>query len=129
MNYPAELKYTKEHEWAKIEENIATMGITDYAQHALTDLVFVELPQVGKKAEQGKPLMVVESVKNVSDVFAPVSGSVIELNKELEKHAEFVNQDPYGKGWMAKIKISNPKELDSLMNAEDYKKFAEGQKH
>ncbi len=123
------LKYTKEHEWVKLDNDVATMGITDYAQHVLTDIVFVELPEIGKKIEQLKPLCVVESVKSVSDVFAPVSGEVIEVNKDLSNNPENVNQDPYGKGWIAKIKVSDKNQLNNLMNAEDYKKFLKGMEH
>ena len=105
------------------------MGITDYAQHSLTDIVFVELPQTGKKAEQGKSLAIVESVKSVSDVFAPVSCEVIEANKELESKPQMVNEDPYGKGWIAKVKILDKKQLESLMTKEQYEEYIKTVKH
>ena len=123
---PENLKYTKEHEWIKLENDIATIGISDYAQHALTDIVFVELPEAGKKVEQLKPLCVVESVKSVSDVFAPMSGEVVEVNKELSEKPESINQDPYGAGWVVKLKISNTDEINNLMSPEEYKKYLEG---
>jgi glycine cleavage system H protein len=123
LKYLDGLKYTKEHEWVKVEGDIAVVGISDFAQDQLTDIVFIELPEVGKKVEQGKSFCAVESVKSVSDIFAPVSGEVVEANKELENKPELVNEDPYGKGWVAKIKISDKAELDNLMSAEEYKKF------
>jgi glycine cleavage system H protein len=126
---PKDLKYTKEHEWAKIEGEIVTMGITDHAQELLTSIVFVELPKVGKKTEQTKTLAVVESVKSVSDVYAPVSGEIIEVNTSLTKKPEIVNEDAFGKGWIAKIKMINPKELDKLMDANSYTKFCQKEKH
>jgi glycine cleavage system H protein len=119
------LKYTKEHEWVGVENDIATMGITDYAQGELGDVVFVELPQVGTKVEQMKPFGVIEAVKAVSDIFSPLSGEVAEVNTRLENEAGIINKDPYGEGWMIKIKISNPKELDSLLSAADYRKLIE----
>ena len=100
-NIPESLKYTKEHEWIKVEGNEGTVGITDYAQHALTDVVFVELPEVGKKVQQLKAFCTIESVKSVSNVFAPASGEVIGANKEVSGKPELVNQDPYGAGWIA----------------------------
>ena len=123
---PENLKYTKEHEWVKLENDIVSIGISDYAQHALTDIVFVELPEAGKKVEQLKPLCVVESVKSVSDVFAPMSGEVVEVNKELSEKPESINQDPYGAGWVVKLKISNTDEINNLMSPEEYKKYLEG---
>ena len=128
MENPKELKYSKEHEWVKAEGDIATVGITDFAQKQLTDIVFIELPEKGKHATQSKPIAVVESVKSVSDIFAPVSGEIIEVNKELADSPELINKEPYGKGWMVKIKIENKKELDSLMPAAEYDKFAK-EKH
>ena len=126
---PEGLKYTKEHEWVKVEGNGGTVGITDYAQHALTDVVFVELPEIGKKTTQFKSFCTIESVKSVSDVFAPVSGEVSEVNEELSEHPEKVNNDPYGNGWIAKIKISNKSETDNLMDAAQYKTYLEGLGH
>ena len=126
---PSNLKYTKEHEWAKAEHDTAIIGITDYAQHALTDVVFVELPEVGKKVHQFKPLCVIESVKSVSDVFAPFSGEVVEVNNELSSNPEFVNQSPYEKGWIAKIKIHDKKEEQNLMDNHHYVKHLEHAGH
>ncbi|MEK7633541.1 MAG: glycine cleavage system protein GcvH [Patescibacteria group bacterium] len=126
---PKDLKYTKEHEWAKVDGEIVTMGITDHAQELLTSLVFVELPKIGKKVEQMKPLAIVESVKSVSDVYAPASGEVVEVNTILTKKPEIINQDAFGKGWIVKIKMINPKELDKLMNADDYTNFCKKEKH
>lgn len=120
---PEGLRYTKEHEWIKIEGEIGTVGITDFAQHQLTDIVFVELPHVGRKAEHMKPLAVVESVKSVSDIFAPVSGEVVEVNENLKKSPETINKDPFRDGWMIKIKIHNKKELENLMTKKQYDEF------
>ena len=122
---PEGLKYTKEHEWAKVDGKIVTMGITDHAQELLTSLVFVELPKVGKIAEQTKTLAVVESVKSVSDVYAPVSGEVVEVNTNLTKKPGTINEDAFGGGWIAKIKMADPKELDKLMDADSYTKFCQ----
>jgi len=122
METPKELKYTKTHEWIRIEEKIGTIGVTDYAQEQLTDVVFVELPQIGKVISKGETVAVVESVKSVSDIYTPVSGEVTEANKELENKPGLINKEPYGKGWIFKIKIKDTKELDSLLSAEDYEK-------
>ena len=126
---PASLKYTKDHEWIRIEGNNGTIGITDFAQHSLTDIVFVELPEIGKKAEKGKSLAIVESVKSVSDVFAPVSAEVTGVNRELESKPQLVNEDPFGKGWMVKIKILDPKQVNELMSKEEYDAYLAEQKH
>lgn len=126
---PEGLKYTKEHEWIKVDGNEGIVGITDYAQHALTDVVFVELPETGKEVQQLKAFCTIESVKSVSDVFAPASGEVIGANKELSGKPELVNQDPYSNGWIAKIKISNKDELNNLMDAAQYKTYLEGLGH
>lgn len=123
MAYPAEFKYSKEHEWVKRENSKVRVGITDYAQKELGDVVYVELPQVGRKVKQGESFAVVESVKAVSDVYAPVSGEVVEINKELENKPELINQSPHEKGWMAVIAMQNPAELDALMSAAEYEKF------
>ena len=130
MNIPDDLRYTKEHEWAK-DDGIGTitMGITDHAQELLTDIVFVELPPIGKKVRQMEPLAVVESVKSVSDVYSPVSGEVIEVNQALEAHPEIVNQDAFGEGWIAKLKMDDPGELANLMDAADYEKLIKEDKH
>jgi glycine cleavage system H protein len=126
---PDGLKYTKEHEWAKFDGNIATVGITDYAQHSLTDIVFVELPKPGNKVQQFKALCVVESVKSVSDIFSPVSGEVIEPNHELGSSPGDINTDPYGKGWIAKVHIESREDASRLMDAAGYKKYLEGLSH
>ena len=122
-NVPAELRYTREHEWAKVEGDRARIGITAFAQEQLGDVVFVELPKVGARVTAMKTFGVVESVKAVSDLFAPVSGEVVEANADLPKSPELVNTDPYGKGWMLVIRMSNPKEMDGLMSAADYEKL------
>ena len=122
-NVPAELRYTKEHEWAKLEGDKARVGITAFAQEQLGDVVFVELPKAGTKVSAMKTFGVVESVKAVSDLFAPLSGEVVETNAELPKKPELVNADPYGTGWMIVIKLADPKEWDALMAAGDYEKL------
>ena len=122
-NIPADLRYTKEHEWAKLEGDKARVGITAFAQEQLGDVVFVELPKVGAKVTAMKTFGVVESVKAVSDLFAPLSGEVVEANTELTKKPETVNSDPYGQGWMIVITLANPKEMDGLMSAADYEKL------
>jgi len=127
MSIPKNLKYTKEHEWVKIEGNQAKVGITDYAQEALGDVVFAELPQVGGTVSQGDSFGTVESVKAVSDIYAPVSGKVVEINNQLEDSPELVNQDPYGKGWMVVIDMSDPSQQDMLLDAGEYQKFLEEQ--
>jgi len=120
MGNPRELKYSKEHEWVKVNDDIALVGITDYAQEQLTDIVYVELPEIGKNVEQMEPLAVVESVKSVIDVFSPVSGEVVEVNEQLEEHPELINQDAFGEGWIAKIKIADSSDLNNLMSATEY---------
>lgn len=119
-NVPSDLKYTREHEWAKAEGARVRVGITHFAQEQLGDVVFVELPTVGVKVTQNKGFGVVESVKAVSDLFAPLSGEVVEVNAALPKSPETVNQDPYGKGWMIVIAPSDPKELENLLTAAQY---------
>ena len=121
MNVPAELKYTKEHEWIRVEGEEAVVGITDYAQSQLGDIVFVECETVGDALEAGETFGTVEAVKPVSDLYLPVAGEVLEFNEELEGEPELVNKDPYGKGWIVKIKISDETELDGLLNADAYK--------
>ncbi len=123
VTYPANLRYTKEHEWAKVEGNRARVGITHYAQDQLGDVVFVELPKVGTRVRQMQSFGVVESVKAVSDLFAPLSGEVVEVNPSLTEHPEQVNQDPYGGGWLIIIAMADPKELDALESATDYEKY------
>ena len=121
MNVPAELKYTKEHEWIRVEGEEAVVGITDYAQSQLGDIVFVECETVGDALEAGETFGTVEAVKTVSDLYLPVAGEVLEFNGELEGEPELVNKDPYGRGWIVKIKISDETELDGLLNADAYK--------
>ena len=125
MDFPDELKYTEEHEWVLIEEDVVTIGITDFAQDQLGDVVFVELPEVGDQLEIGKTLGVVESVKAVSDVYAPLSGEVVEINEALPDEPELLNTSAYEDGWMLKLKLSSPSELDSLMDAAEYQEFIE----
>ncbi len=127
--YPADLKYTKEHEWIRVEGDKGRVGVTHHAQNALGDVVFVELPKVGRSFKQMETFGVVESVKAVSDLFSPASGEVVEVNGALEGKPELVNQDCYGGGWMVVLKIANPKELDSLMDVAAYEAYlkAEGQ--
>ena len=122
MPYPTDRKYTKEHEWIQVNGSTGTIGITDYAQQTLGDIVFVETPKVGAELTAGKPFGTVESVKAVSDLFAPASGAVAEVNGELATSPEKVNKDPHG-SWMVKITLKNPSELDRLLSAEDYEKF------
>jgi len=122
---PKKLTYTIEHEWIKLEGDIATIGITCYAQEQLTDVVFVELLKIGKAVKQGEALAVLESVKAVSDVYSPVSGEVIEVNKTLIDKPELINQKPYSEGWIAKLKVKNLKELDNFMTAQEYQEFLE----
>jgi glycine cleavage system H protein len=126
--YPADLKYTKEHEWIRVEGDRGRVGITHHAQDALGDVVFVELPTVGRRLRQMETFGVVESVKAVSDLFAPASGEVVEVNGALEAKPELVNQDCYGSGWMLVVKLATPTELDSLMDATAYEAYltAEG---
>lgn len=123
MLVPEDLKYTKEHEWAKIEGDIATIGITDFAQSELSDIVYVELPSIGTLVEQMQPFGSIEAVKTVADLYAPLTGEVIEVNEELETNPGIINEDPYGLGWMIKIRITNPEEIQSLLSAEEYKKL------
>lgn len=126
---PAELKYTKEHEWAKIDGDRARIGITAFAQEQLGDVVFVELPKVGAKVSSMKTFGVVESVKAVSDLFAPLTGEVVEVNAELPKKPEVVNSDPYGAGWMIVIKMSSPAEAGTLLTAAQYEQLIAGGGH
>ena len=127
---PTDRKYSKEHEWVRDKgDDTVTLGITDYAQEMLTDIVFVELPAIGKKVKQTEPVAVVESVKSVSDVFAPVSGEVIEVNLILENRPELINQDAFGEGWIAKMKMNKPEELKGLMDAAGYEVMIREEKH
>jgi glycine cleavage system H protein len=120
-NIPSDLKYTKSHEWVRLAGDTATIGITDHAQQELTDLVFVELPAVGRKVKAGEPCAVVESVKTASDIYAPVSGEILETNKSVVDEPALTNTEPYAKGWFFKMKLSNPDELSSLMSPDQYK--------
>jgi glycine cleavage system H protein len=129
MAYPTEYRYTKEHEWIVVKGGIATIGITDYAQHELGDVVFVELPKAGTKLAAGKIFGSVESVKAVSEIFAPASGDVVEANAALHDKPEKLNSDPHGAGWLVKVKLTNPAEVSSLLDAAAYEAFiAEKQK-
>jgi len=128
MNIPKDLVYTKEHEWAKLEGRYATVGITHYAQEQLGDVVYVELPEEGVDVQQNFKFGTIESVKAVSDLFSPLSGKVVEKNEELAEHPEWVNQDPYGKGWMIRIEIGKEKEIKNLMSAGEYEKYLKGVK-
>jgi glycine cleavage system H protein len=119
---PPELKYSKDHEWAKAEGKVATIGITDYAQDQLGDVVYVELPPAGKEIKAGEEFGVVESVKSVSSLLSPVSGKVVEINAALNDSPQLVNDDPYGKAWIIKVEVSNPAELDALLSSENYQK-------
>ncbi|MBN2602562.1 MAG: glycine cleavage system protein GcvH [Candidatus Thermoplasmatota archaeon] len=116
------LKYTETHEWLKVEGNKAKVGITDHAQSELTDIVFVELPAIGKEIKKGEELCIVESVKSVSEIYAPVSGKILKVNEKLEDAPETVNQDPYNDGWLIEMEIADKKELDKLLDAESYRK-------
>jgi len=120
MNFPSNLRYTKDHEWVNLEGNIATIGITDFAQRELGDIVYVEVDTIGKSLEAGAVFGTVEAVKTVSDLFLPVSGTISELNPALQGAPESVNTDPYGSGWMIKMKVNNPADVESLMDAAAY---------
>ena len=128
MMYPKELRYGKTHEWLRQEGEEATIGITDYAQDQINDVVFVELPQLEAGLEVGKELAVIESVKAAFDIYAPVSGKVIGINEELANNPGLVNSDPYGAGWLVKIILTKPEELDKLLSADEYEHFLEKEK-
>jgi glycine cleavage system H protein len=123
MNVPANLKYTKDHEWVLINGNVATVGITDFAQHELGDIVFIEIETVGEELGHGEVFGTVEAVKTVSDLFMPVSGTVLEKNEELDTKADLVNTDPYGQGWMVRVELSDASEVNDLLDAEAYSKL------
>jgi len=129
--YPANFRYTKEHEWVRVEGDAGVIGITDHAQQELGDIVYVELPKAGTHVDQGKSLGSVESVKAVSEIYAPVSGEVVEVNSLLTTAPEKLNEDPHGDAWLVKIKLSAPNEVQSLLSAEDYQNYigAEGSGH
>ena len=122
MNFPEQLKYTSEHEWIRTEGDVAYVGITDYAQSQLGDIVFVDVPTVGETLKKDEVFGTIEVVKTISDLFIPVSGEVLELNEQLEGNPELVNSDPYGEGWIIKVKLTDLKELDNLLDAAAYKK-------
>jgi glycine cleavage system H protein len=123
MAYPKEFRYTDQHEWVKVDGDAATVGITDYAQQELGDVVFVELPKTGTKVTAGKSFGTVESVKAVSELYAPVSGEVAEINQELHDTPEKINSDPHGGAWLIKVRLANPAEVNTLMDATAYEKF------
>ena len=120
MEFPENLRYTKDHEWARVEDEEVVIGVTEYAQDALGDVVYVELPEIGVETKQGEGFGVVESVKAVSDLYSPVSGSVTDINENLSENPELINEDPYGDGWMIRLEASNESEFNSLMNADAY---------
>ena len=120
MNVPSNLKYTKEHEWVRLEGEVAIVGITDYAQSELGEIVFVEVETIGETLSEGEVFGTVEAVKTVSDLYLPIDGEILEFNEELEDAPELVNEDAFGKGWMIKIKTTNPSQLDSLLSAAEY---------
>jgi glycine cleavage system H protein len=120
MEAPPGLRYSREHEWVAAEENVATIGITDHAQEQLGEIVYIELPSIGDKISKDDPFGVVESVKAVTDIYAPVSGTVLEVNEDLAESPETVNDDPYGDGWLVKVKVSDAADLDDLMDNEEY---------
>jgi glycine cleavage system H protein len=121
MNFPEELKYTSDHEWIRVEGNVAYVGITDFAQHELGDIVYIDIDTLGKDVTKESQFGTVEAVKTVSDLLMPVSGKISELNKKLDANPELVNSDPYGDGWMVKVELSDSSELDKLLSASDYK--------
>lgn len=126
MDFPQNLKYTNEHEWIRVEGDIAYVGITDYAQEQLGDIVFVDIPTVGEALEAGEVFGTIEVVKTISDLFLPVAGEVMEQNEALEENPELVNKDPYGEGWLIKMKPANLKDVENLLDAEGYKEVING---
>lgn len=125
--YPEEYLYSKDHEWISVQDREGTIGITDYAQHELGDVVYVDLPEVGDTFDAGEPFGSVESVKAVSEVFCPIGGEVIEVNASLEEHPELINQSPHQKAWMIKIRVNNPEDLKELLSAEEYEEYLQEQ--
>lgn len=123
MKFPEDLRFSKQHEWVSVADDVATIGISDFAQDELGDIVFVEAPEIGGALEKGKPFGVAESVKTVSDLYCPVTGEVVEINNMLDDEPDLVNKSPYQDGWMIKVKLSNPSELDNLMSAKEYEDF------
>ncbi len=124
--YPNDFRYTKEHEWIKVEGDEAVVGVTDFAQKQLGDIIYVELPEVGKTLEVHQAVGVIESVKSVSDVYSPVAGEVVAINEELNQAADLVNKDPHGKGWIVRLRIKDKAAVEALMTASDYEKYLEG---
>ncbi len=122
---PENLYYTKEHIWVKIEDDVATIGITDYGQHQLGDVVFVDLPELGREVESGEVIASVESIKAVSEIYSPITGKIISINEDLANDPSFINSDPYGDGWIADIQMKDPTEIEDLMTADDYKAYLE----
>lgn len=120
MNFPAELKYTKDHEWVRLEGNVAFIGITEFAQRELGDIVYVDINTIGKNVAHEQVFGTVEAVKTVSDLYMPIAGEVLEMNTDLDTNPELVNSDPYGKGWMVKVAVSNAADFDGLLSADDY---------
>ncbi len=120
MNFPAELKYTKDHEWVRLEGNVAYIGITDFAQRELGDIVYVDINTIGKDVAQEEVFGTVEAVKTVSDLYMPIAGEVVEMNSKLDANPELVNSDPYGDGWMVKVNVSNAADFENLLSAADY---------
>ncbi len=123
MNFPEDLKYSKEHEWVRVSGNIATIGVSDYAQDQLGEVVFIELPDEGEEFEKDDAFGVIESVKSVNDIYAPITGRIMEMNDPVVDSPEIVNEDPYGEGWLVKIEISDLKELGEFMSAKDYEAY------
>ena len=121
--FPEELKYTDQHEWTRIESDSATIGITDYAQQSLGDIVYVELPEIGTEVKKGEEFGTIESVKAASDTYSPLTGEVTEINEDLQEHPEYINQSPYDKGWIIKIKIKDSSEINDLMNSHQYQEY------
>jgi len=122
MKFPEELKYTKEHEWVRVEGDVVYVGITDYAQDQLGDIVFIDIPTLDETLEAGEVFGTIEVVKTVSDLFLPISGTIVEVNETLEEQPELVNEDPYGEGWIIKVKPNNEDDFETLLSAEEYKK-------
>jgi glycine cleavage system H protein len=127
VTFPEDVRYTREHEWAREQGGVVTVGITGYATDQLGDVVFVELPEVGRKVEAGKPFGVVEAVKTVSDLYAPVAGEVVEVNSALADNPALVNQEPFGEGWMIRIRPSDPGAIEGLLSSQDYERHVEEQ--
>ncbi len=121
MQFPEQLRYTKEHEWIKVEGNVGIIGITDFAQKELGDIVYVDIPTMGEKVDRDSVFGTIEAVKTVSDIFSPITGKILEFNASLDGSPEKINQDPYGEGWIVKISVDHPDELNSLLSAEEYK--------